>query len=162
MLERLAVGVLSGGTSGRLFTEVRQKRALCYSVGASYRGGKEHGMVSLYAGTTPERAQETVDVCLAEIHRLREGATASELDRAANRLKAHLVMAGESTAARAAAIASDQFRIGRPRSLQEFAAAVDAVTLDALNDYLARRDFGEFTVASIGPVELAARVEASA
>ena len=31
-----AVGVLSGGMSARLFTEVREKRGLCYSVHASY------------------------------------------------------------------------------------------------------------------------------
>jgi predicted Zn-dependent peptidase len=34
---RMAVEVLSGGMSGRLFTEVREKRGLCYSVWAGYR-----------------------------------------------------------------------------------------------------------------------------
>jgi predicted Zn-dependent peptidase len=53
MIERLGISVLSGSTSGRLFTEVRQKRSLCYSVGASYRAGRDIGYVSLYAGTTP-------------------------------------------------------------------------------------------------------------
>jgi predicted Zn-dependent peptidase len=37
VLERIGTTVLSGSTSARLFTEVRQKRSLCYSVGASYR-----------------------------------------------------------------------------------------------------------------------------
>jgi predicted Zn-dependent peptidase len=151
MLERLATRVLSGGTSGRLYTEVRQKRSLCYSVGASYRGGKNRGMVSLYAGTTPDRAQQTLDVCLGEIERLREGAAADELARAATRLKAHLIMSGESTGSRAAAIAHDRFRLGRARTLEDIAAQVDAVTLDDLNAYLRDRDFGEFTIASIGP-----------
>ena len=32
---RLAVSVLSGGMSARLFTEVREKRGLCYAVGAN-------------------------------------------------------------------------------------------------------------------------------
>ena len=56
VLERVATAVLSGSTSGRLFSEVRQKRSLCYSVGASYRAGRDDGAISLYAGTTPERA----------------------------------------------------------------------------------------------------------
>ncbi len=155
MLERLAVGVLSGGTSARLFTEVRQKRSLCYSVGASYSAGRDTGMVSLYAGTTPPRAQETLDVCAAEVERLREGVGPDEFARAQVGLKSHLIMQGESSAARAAAIGSDQFRIGRARTLDELALAIDSITLDQLNKYLGQREYGTATVASIGPVELA-------
>ncbi|MHC4416463.1 MAG: M16 family metallopeptidase [Planctomycetota bacterium] len=152
-LERVAVGVLSGGTSARLFTEVRQKRSLCYSVGASFNAGRDYGLVALYAGTTPERAHETLDVCTAEIERLREGVSAEELERAVVGLKSQLVMQGESTAARAAAIGQDQFCLGRARSLAEIARQIASVTVDELNAYLRTREFGEFTVASIGPAE---------
>lgn len=155
MLERLAVGVLSGGTSARLFTEVRQKRSLCYSVGASFHAGRDSGLVALYVGTTPERADETLEVCLAEIERLHQGVREEELKRAVAGLKSHLIMRGESTPARAVAIGHDQFRLGRARSLDELAREVDAVTIDQLNAYLQSRVFGEFTVASIGKVEVA-------
>ena len=154
MVERLGMGVLSGSTSGRLFTEVRQKGSLCYSVGASYRAGRNTGYVSLYAGTTPERAQETLDVSLGEIERLRKGVTADEYRRACVGLKAHQIMQGESTAARAGALVYDQFRIGRARTLEEISAAVDAISIDQLNGYLARRTAGPFTIASIGPTAL--------
>ena len=56
-----AVNVLSGGMSARLFTEVREKRGLCYSVWASYQTFKDRASVLCYAGTTNERAQETLD-----------------------------------------------------------------------------------------------------
>jgi predicted Zn-dependent peptidase len=161
VLERVGTSVLSGSTSARLFTEVRQKRSLCYSVGASYRPNRDRGMVSMYAGTTPERAQETLDVSLGEIRRLREGASQDEFERAANGLKSHLVMSGESTNARAAALATDQFRLGRPRSLDEVAEAIDRVTLDDLNAYLAGRVIDEFTVCSIGPGPLSYAGESS-
>jgi predicted Zn-dependent peptidase len=151
VLERIGVGALSGGTSARLFTEVRQKRSLCYSVGASYSAGRETGVVSLYAGTTPQKAGETLDVCRQEVLRLREGISAPEFRRAVVGLKSNLVMQGESTSARASAIAADHFRIGRARTLEELAAAIDEVTPDRLNAYLAGRDFGEFTIATVGP-----------
>jgi predicted Zn-dependent peptidase len=154
MLERVATHVLSGSTSARLFTEVRQKRSLCYSVHASYRANRDRGMIALYAGTTPERAQETLDVCIAELRRLGEGVQRDEFERAVTGLKSHLVMSGESTNARAAALASDQFRLNRPRTLDEVAAAIDAVTFEALNEYLADRLIHEFTIVSIGPNEL--------
>lgn len=154
MLERLAVAVLGGSTSGRLFTEVRQKRSLCYSVGASYRGRRDDGQVTLYAGTTPQRAQETLDVCLAEIHRLGGGIEPDEFRRAARGLKSQLIMQGESTPARAAALAADYHRLGRARTLDELAESIDAISLDQLNAYLAGRAFGEFTAVSIGPAAL--------
>jgi predicted Zn-dependent peptidase len=151
MREKLATAILSGGTSGRLFSEVRQKRSLCYSVGASFSAGRERGLVSLYAGTTPERAQETLDVSVAEIRRMAEGFADDEFARAVVGMKSRIVMQGESTPARASALASDQFRIGRPRSLEERLAAVDAVTADDLRRYVANREPGVFTLATIGP-----------
>jgi predicted Zn-dependent peptidase len=156
MLERVATSVLSGGMSGRLFTEVREKRSLCYTVHAMYAAGRDDGRVLCYAGTTPERAQETLDVMAAELLRMREGVTESEFERAVTGLKSRVVMHGESTSARAAAIASDYFVRGRARTLSQLEAEIDAVTRDAVNDHLARRDFGRMTIATIGPSALEA------
>ena len=69
-IARMAVEILSGGMSGRLFTEVREKRGLCYSVGASYSSLKHQASIMGYAGTSNERAQATLDCFLAEIIRL--------------------------------------------------------------------------------------------
>ena len=157
ILERVVAGVLSGGMSGRLFTEVREKRGLVYSVNASYASSRDYGRVAAYAGTTPDKAQETLDVLMGELRRLSnrsgagDGVTQAEFDRAVVGMKSNLVMSGESTSARAAALASDWFRVGRPRSLEERAADVDALTLEQVNDYVNRRDLGEITVVTIGP-----------
>ena len=48
-----AIGVLSGGMSSRLFTEVREKRGLCYSVYATHHTLRDRASVLCYAGTTP-------------------------------------------------------------------------------------------------------------
>ena len=155
--ERVTTAVLSGGMSGRLFTEVREKRALCYSVYASYSADKMFGRTVAYSGTTPERAQETLTVLLAELRRITtpEGRIeAGEFQRAVVGLKSKLVMSGESSGARAAALARDYHKLGRPRPLQELAGKYDAVTLDAVNRYLGNRSMGTFTVATIGPTPL--------
>ena len=82
MVTRMAIEVLSGGMSGRLFTEVREKRGLVYSVGASYSSLKGLGSIFGYAGTSNERAQATLDCFITELHRLTQGVTKEELDRA--------------------------------------------------------------------------------
>ena len=154
MTQRAAVAVLSGGMSGRLFTEVREKRGLCYSVYASYAAGRDRGAVFAYSGTTAARAQETLDVLTAELRRIEQGVSDDEFARAIVGMKSRLVMQGESTGARAAALAGDQYTLGRPRTLDEVAAQVDAVTAAKVNDYLKRRPAGKFTVVTVGPEAL--------
>ncbi|MBM4108641.1 MAG: insulinase family protein [Phycisphaerae bacterium] len=157
LLEKVAMSVLSGTMSGRLFTEVREKRGLCYSVHARYAGDRDFGMVMADVGTTPEKAQQSLDVLMGELTRLNTPAgavTPDEFRRAIVGMKSRVVFAGESTAARASGMASDVHRLGRARTLDEIVEAVDAVTLDRVNDYLARRRLGRVTIQSLGPVEL--------
>lgn len=151
---RLALEVLSGGMSGRLFTEVREKRALCYSVWAGYTSLRGQGSVLGYAGTSNERAQATLDCFVSELHRLTEGVTSAELERAKTGLKASTIMAGESSSGRAGAIAHDYFIRGRIRTLEEIKAAIDGVTLDRVNHYLKTHEAGPFTIVTVGPKEL--------
>ncbi len=150
VLQRAAVAVLSGGMSGRLFTEVREKRGLCYSVYAQYVGQADRGDVYAYAGTTTARAQETLDVLVGELTRLSDGVDQNEFDRAIVGMKSRLVMQGESTEARAAAIATDYVTLGRPRTLEERAAEVDAVTLDALNAFVQSHRPDAMTIVTLG------------
>ena len=154
MLQRAAVSVLSGGMSSRLFTEVREKRGLCYSVYASYAGMRDRGAVLGYAGTTTPRAQETLDVFVGELRRIAQGVEASELQRALVGMKARLVMQGESTGARAGAIAADLYVHGRPRTLSELADRVDSVTLDDVNRFVAENLVKDITAVTIGPERL--------
>jgi predicted Zn-dependent peptidase len=151
---RLAIEILSGGMSGRLFTEVREKRGLVYNVWAGYSSLKGSGSILGYAGTSNDRAQATLDTFVAELFRLQEGVTADELQRAQTGLKASTIMQGESSGARAGAIAHDYFMRGRIRTLDEIKAAIDAVTVDQVNAFLKRNAPGPFTVVIVGPKEL--------
>lgn len=162
MRQRVAVAVLAGGMSGRLFTEVREKRGLCYSVFARYVGDQHHGLVQAYAGTTVARAQETLDVLTHELRRLSTGVERDEFERAIVGMKSSLIMQGESTSTRAETLAADQAARGRPRSLDDVAAELNALTLDQLNDFLAEQPPGEITTVTIGPRELSCPQAAAA
>lgn len=155
VLEKLTIAVLSGGMSGRLFTEVREKRGLCYAVSSGYRADKDRGVVTNYVGTTPERAQESLDVLHEQLIQINSGdVTQEELTRALTGLKSRLIFAGESTRARAASIAADQINLGRVRTLEEVVDKLSAVSLDQLNAYLRRRSLGKLTVQTLGPSAL--------
>jgi len=151
---RLAVGVLSGGMSARLFTEVREKRGLCYAVGAQYHALKEAAGIACYAGTSPEKAQQTYDVITGEFNRLAEGITKEEMQRAQTGLKSALIMQSESSSSRAGSIAGDYYMLGKVRLLDEIKSAIDKTTVDSVLSFLRKHPFKDFTVVTIGPKEI--------
>jgi len=152
-----AVNVLSGGMSARLFTEVREKRGLCYAVWASHQTFKDRASVICYAGTTNKRAQETLDVTLAELCRLLEGIEPEEVERVQAGLKSSLIMREESTSARAGALASDWYYLGRVRSLDEIQAAIDGLTPRRIVAHLRKMPPRDFTIVTLGPRALRVR-----
>jgi len=151
---RGAVGVLSDGMSSRLFTEVREKRGLVYTVYAMMNSLKDRGAIFAYAGTTAERAQETLDVMLAELRGLFDGIQADELNRLKGRIKRSLIIQQESSPSRAGSIALDWYYLNRVRTMPELSKIIDDLTPDSINAYLAANRPREFTVVTVGPQPL--------
>lgn len=151
---RGAVGVLSDGMSSRLFTEVREKRGLCYAVYATCHSLRDRGSVLCYAGTTAERAQETLDVLVGELVRLGDGIQADELDRLKAKIKSGLIMQQESSPARSGSIAADWYHRGRVHTVEELGRIIDGLTCDSINEYLASHPPREFSVVTLGAKEL--------
>lgn len=74
--------VLGGGMSSRLFTEIREKRGLAYSVGSHPTAFDDAGHLTIMAGVTDEHVLETVDVVFDELGKLvNEPVTDDEIDR---------------------------------------------------------------------------------
>ena len=151
---RVAISVLSGGMSARLFTEVREKRGLCYAIGARYHSLKEAAGIACYAGTTPEKAQETLDVITAEFERLSEGISEEEIKRGKIGLKSSLILQSESSSSRAGAIGSDYYILGRVRSLDEIKNKIEQTSVDSVLAFLRNNKFEDFTVVTIGPKQI--------
>lgn len=147
----LALEVLSGSMGARLFTEVREKRGLVYSVSAFFRALRGFGYTLGYAGTTAERAGETLEVFLAELARLAEGVSDAELERARTGLLSSIVMAGEASGATAGRLSNDVVLFGRPRTAAEITAHIEGVTLSQVNRYLAANPVPQPTVVTLGP-----------
>lgn len=147
---RGAIGVLSDGMSSRLFTEVREKRGLCYTVYAMCHSLRDQGGVFAYAGTTAERAQETLDVMDAELRGLFRGIRQEELDRLKGRMKRSLILQQESSPSRSGSIATDWYYLGRVRTMDEIRSIIDGLSVQSINDYLAANPPGEFTVVTLG------------
>lgn len=151
-LARASTAILGGYSSARLFTEVREKRGLCYSVYAGYESLKDRAAVMCYAGTSVDRAQETLDVTLEEVRRLaKSGVDAEELDTMRAGLKSSLIMQQESSMSRAGSLAADWYYLGRCRTLDEISRSLDALTPKTVSAFASRQNLDDMTIVTLGP-----------
>ena len=119
--------VIGGGMSSRLFQEVREKRGLAYSVYSFQQGYREAGLFGIYAGTSPDRAQECIDVICTELDAALGGVTDAEVALAREHLKGNLTLALESTSSRMMRLGRNELVYGRQVSVEELEARIDAV-----------------------------------
>ena len=148
---RLAAYVLGGGSSSRLFLEVRQRRSLCYGIGAHWSGSDRDGFIQVVTGTTPERVQETLETTLSTIREAAKGLSEDEIARAVLQFRSQLVRGGESTQARASALSRDAALFGRVRSLPERIAEIESVEPADVNAIAAAWADLEPTIVAVGP-----------
>jgi predicted Zn-dependent peptidase len=154
---RVAAGILSGGMFGRLFIEVREKRGLCYSVAARHVATNDYGSVLVYAGTTPERAQETLDVAMRVVENFVDDLDELELARSKVNLKASIVIGSESSASRAATNSNDWWILGRIRPQSEIEEAIDTVSPQMLADFCETYPAKNATLLTLGSRDLKER-----
>lgn len=149
--EQVLLGVLSGGMSGRLFTEVREKQGLVYWVGAWHEHPRGKGVIHLGASTTPSRCQQTFDTLLRELHRVSEDLTEAEVARARDGLVAQYETEDDLTRARASGLSDDLFHFGRPIGRHTKLTALRAVTRDDVIACARQLPVDQLCVATIGP-----------
>lgn len=151
---RAGIGILSDGMSSRLFDRVREQRGLCYTVSASCHSLEKASGVFGYAGTTPERAQETLDVTLGEIARMTEDLQQAELDRWKVRIQSGLIMEQESSASRASSLASDLYQVGRVLTTEELESTIESISLDDIRGYWDSNPPTDYTIVTLGEAPL--------
>ncbi len=153
-VEQVLLGVLSGGMSGRLFAEVREKQGLVYWVGAWHEQPRGKGVIHLGASTTPDRCHRTLETLLGELRRVGEDLSAAEATRARDGLIAQYETEDDLTRARAASLSDDLFHFGRPVGRNAKLEALRQVTVDRVRDYARRLPLDRLCVATLGPREL--------
>jgi predicted Zn-dependent peptidase len=122
---------MGGGMSSRLFQEVREVRGLCYAIYAFHAPYADTGLFGLYAGTDQVDAPELMRVVIGEIEGAAETLNEAEVARAKAQMKAGILIALESSSARAEQLARQVITHGRPIPVEEIVAKVEAVTVES-------------------------------
>lgn len=131
--------VYGGAMSSRLFQKIREEKGLAYSVYSYPNAYTDCGMLSVYAATNPENAQDVCDMIREETARLvRDGLTREEFTKAREQLKSGFILGQESTSARMHAMGRRMLLLGGTRSEDEVIARVNAMDYDRTNQLMRR------------------------
>lgn len=134
--DRYALGLLSaiigGNMSSRLFSEVREKRGLCYYVRSEISQFHEGGLLGGSAGVDPQRVEEAIKVSLNEFHELADGdkpVTAKELERAKEYITGKMTLGLEDSESVAQYYGLKQLLYGKVETPEEVIGKMRKVTL---------------------------------
>ena len=132
---RYALGVLNtalgGGTSSRLFQEVRERRGLAYSVFSFASHHHDAGLVGVSVGCLPHRLDEVLATVRGELAKVAaEGISDAELERGQGQLRGGLVLGLEDSSARMSRIGKADLVYDELLTIDEVIGRIDAVTRD--------------------------------
>jgi predicted Zn-dependent peptidase len=151
-LPALAVFVqaLGGGTSSRLFQELREERGLAYSIGAWQQAFADTGIVAIGCAADRTRATESMNLTRSIVAETIETLSEAELRRARAQLEAGLLMAMETPQGRAEQMARSIEVFGRILGLDELLDELRAVDAAATRAAGASLLNGRIAMASVG------------
>jgi predicted Zn-dependent peptidase len=139
---RFALGVLNtalgGGTSSRLFQEVRERRGLAYSVFSFASHHADSGVVGVSVGCLPSKLNDVLAVVRTELSRVAaHGITAEELERGKGQLRGGLVLGLEDSGSRMSRLGKAELVHDRLLGIDEVMDRIDRVTLEEVRDVAA-------------------------
>jgi predicted Zn-dependent peptidase len=146
--------VLGGGSSSRLFQQIRERRGLAYDVYSFSGAYSDGGFFGLYAGCAPERAQDVFTLLEQEWLRLAEdGPTEEELLRAQGQVCGGLVLGLEDSSSRMSRLGRAELVHGSFVGLTETLDRIRAVTVEQVRSLAAVLADRPRTLAAVGPFD---------
>ncbi|AXA36472.1 peptidase, M16 family [Candidatus Sumerlaea chitinivorans] len=145
--------ILGGGTSSRIFQEVREKRGLAYSIGTFDCSFRDAGCIAVTGGTSPRNIHKVIHICLEQVKKLyTEGVTTEEVESARQQIKSSIILGMENSSTRMARLAECEIFFGEYLPVDDVIARLNAITPEDVQataeKYLKDRPI---SFASIGP-----------
>jgi predicted Zn-dependent peptidase len=156
--DRFAFGVVNaaigGGMSSRLFQEIREKRGLAYSVYSYHTMYAEAGLFTTYAGTTPARAKQVLQILREQLADVADGGLSEEeFERAKGHMKGSLVLSLEDPGGRMSRLGKSEISHGEILTVDQILRRLEAVTYDDARRSAKRVLSQPMSLTVLGPFE---------
>lgn len=127
--------IFGGSMSSRLFQNIREQKGLAYSVCSMNLFSSYWGFFSIYAGVSPEKAEEALGAIHYELDTLREsGVTEEELAMAKEQMKSSYIFGLESVNSRMFSIGKNKLLLDRVYAEEEVLSSFDRVTREDIRE----------------------------
>ncbi|MEP2706916.1 MAG: pitrilysin family protein [Roseibium sp.] len=151
---QILASVLGGGMSSRLFQEIREKHGLCYAIYSFHWAFSDTGLFGVHAATSHDDLGALMPMIADELVSAANTISDDEVARSRAQIRAGLMMALESPAARAGQIARQILVHGRVLGPDEVSAKIEAVTSEDIRRVAHETFVGtKPTLTAIGPID---------
>jgi len=145
--------ILGGGMSSRLFTEIRDKLGLAYSIHSYVDHFLDTGSVIISAGVEIKNLPVAIKAILEQLSQLKEIIPEPELTKAKEFSKGRLLLRMEDSRSVAGWMGGQEILTGRILSIDEVVSIIDAITTEELQPLAQELLVGEkLRLAIVGPV----------
>lgn len=125
--------LLGGSWSSRMWDRIRDKLGLAYTVMSAHETYSNRGYLVTYAGVDHANVEKTIQVALEEYKRIcDEPPLAQELKRVKDYIKGITLIGLEASNAVASFVGVEEMITGKPMTVEEIFAKLDAVTSEDL------------------------------
>jgi predicted Zn-dependent peptidase len=145
--------VLGEGMSSRLFTEIRDKLGLAYSIQSYAEHFLDTGAMTVSAGVDNKNLKVAIGAILNELARLKEPVPEAELKKAKELFKGRILLRMEDSRSVAGWLGSQDILTGEILTVDEVIKIIEAITTDDLRQIANDLFIGEkLRLAAVGPI----------
>lgn len=150
---KILSSILGGSMSSRLFTQVRERKGLCYSIYSRVSTYEDIGTFTIYSGLDAGRLKEAMKTIFNEIEKIKKhGVTAEELAHTKEHIEGAMKLTWEDSSSRAEFYAKQELYLGFAKTPQERLSELHAVKRSDIARVAKEIfDFSNASIAGIGP-----------
>ena len=146
--------ILGEGMSSRLFTEIRDKLGLAYSIGSYVDHFFDTGSFIISAGVEMKNLQVAIKAVLEQLSQLKETIPESELAKAKELSKGRLLLRMEDSRSVTGWMGAQEILTGRILTIDQVMSIIDAITTEELQQLARELMIGDqLRLAVVGPVQ---------
>ncbi len=145
--------ILGEGMSSRLFTEIRDRLGLAYSIQSYIDHNLDSGALTIYAGVEPKNLPVAIKAILEQLAQLKEPVPEAELSKAKELTKGRLLLRMEDTHSVVSWLGGQEILTEQILTVDDVVTIIDAITGEQLTQ-VARELFStdRLRLAVVGPV----------
>ena len=145
--------ILGEGMSSRLFTEIRDRMGLAYSIHSYAEHFADTGSVTIYAGVEPKNLPVAIKAILEQLSKLKEPIPKAELTKAKELSKGRLLLRMEDSRSVAGWTGGQEILTRRVLSVDQVLDIVDVITAEEIQQLAGELLVpNQLRLAVVGPV----------